>query len=444
MNRRAITIDHNRLFHRPGARVAASVALAIPALIAIVLSASLPRPTATAQGLDTTPTPEPGVFRAYRALVAPVVDGNLSDWPLLGGVLLNTETAYSYNGIFTSDADGSTTCWSQWSDSALYFACDVRDDFLVADSTPIWLDDTIELAFDGRNDNIRFCGTVYCADDHLYELRVDGAVRDNDLAVHAGVTGAVVQRQGGYRLEIVIPWTEFDAGPLVSGKVMGFNLGLIDDDDGGGTEGHLYWRGYSTYSQPEGFGDIVLDPRSGTPVVTFTPTPTRTPTRTSTPTPSPTATATAIPLITIAGAEPISCGQTLFGSNQSATASVNVYDCVSWWPETGPEKVYRLTLPEATQVDALLAGASADLDLFLLTGASPASCVAYGDSGLSSTVGPGSVYVVVDGFDGAAGSFHLSVWCPLQPTPGPTHTPTVTPTPGSSFQRRYFPLVRAS
>ena len=422
---------------RTRVRVAGSLALAVIALITAGLFAGMTQVPANATGIEATPTPEPGIVRAYRVLTTPVIDGNLADWPLLGGLVLNTDTAYSYNGSFSSYADGSTTCWSQWNDTTLFVACDVLDDVLFADSTNIWLDDTIELAFDGRNDNIRFCGTVYCPDDHNYELRVDGAVRDNDLPVHPGVMGAVVQRLGGYRLEVAIPWAEFDAGPFVAGKVMGFNLGLIDDDNGGGTEGHMFWRGYSTYSQPENFGDIVLDPRSGTPIVTPTFTPT------VTPTPSPSPTATPVPLIDIGSAQPIACGQTVTGTSQGAINHVNSYGCVSWWPETGPEKVYRLTLDAATRVDAILASTTADLDLFLLTNASPTSCVAYGDTGLTaSTIGPGTVYLVVDGFNGAAGSYQLTVWCPLNPTPGPTRTPTVTPTPGATVRPLYFPLLR--
>lgn len=443
MTRRADTDGRRGRPFRWGDRAAWGTVLAVLALAAAALLPPILQPAADAQGVEATPTPEPGLVRSYRVLTAPVIDGNLSDWPLLGAVILNTDTAFSYNGVFSNYADGSTTCWSQWNDTTLFVACDVLDDILIADSTNIWLDDTIELAFDGKNDNIRFCGTVFCSDDHLYELRVDGAVRDNDLAVSPGVTGAVGQRQGGYRLEIAIPWTQFDAGAFVAGKVMGFNLGLIDDDDGGGTEGHLYWRGYSTYSQPENFGDIVLDPRTGTPVFTATPTATVTPTRTRTPTPSPTSTATPVPLINTASAEPIACGQTIRGITQGTASNVYSYGCVPWWPETGPEKVYRLTLSAGIQVDALLAGMTSDLDLFLLTGASPASCVAYGDTGFTAAAAPGTYYLVVDGFNGAAGSFTLSLWCPLEPSPGPTRTPTVTPTPGPSIQKRYIPLVRA-
>ena len=99
---------------RTRVRVAGSLALAVIALITAGLFAGITQVPANATGIEATPTPEPGIVRAYRVLTTPVIDGNLADWPLLGGLVLNTDTAYSYNGSFSSYADGSTTCWSQW------------------------------------------------------------------------------------------------------------------------------------------------------------------------------------------------------------------------------------------------------------------------------------------------------------------------------------------
>jgi len=109
---------------------------------------------------------------------------------------------------------------------------------------------------------------------------------------------------------------------------------------------------------------------------------------------------------------------------------------------TGPERVFSLSLQTSRDVDALLSGLSSDLDLFLLTGASPASCVAFGDNAISAHgLAAGTYYLVVDGFDGAAGPFQLNVWCPLAVTP--TATPTVTPTstPRPTMLRHYLPLL---
>ena len=398
------------------------------------------RAGAAGSAVEMTPTPEPGVFRAYRTASPPQIDGNLREWPGDDALVLNMNTAFSMSGNVTSLADAGATCWSQWDAGALYVACSVQDDTLIADSVHIWEDDTVELAFDGRNDNIRFCGGVLCPDDHKYEVRVDGALRDNDGPLAAGVIGAVGPQPGGYSLELRIPVAQFDDGPFVAGKALGFNLGLVDDDDGGGTEAHLFWRGYSTYSQPENFGDLVLLDPAVTPAATQTATATHTPTRTATPTSSP----TAVQTIDTGAALPIGCGEAAVGNTTGAVSNVDWYACAPGWPETGPENVYLFSAPGGVTVDALLGGLTEDLDLFVLTGASSASCIAHGDNSVSlPNLAAGQYYLVVDGFDGAAGPYRLNVWCPLDPTPQASPTPTATATPQPGLLRFYLPLISA-
>ena len=158
--------------------------------------------------------------------------------------------------------------------------------------------------------------------------------------------------------------------------------------------------------------------------------------------PEQTPTATPTQAIDIGNATPIACGQTIGGTTTGAANNVSVYGCAPWLPQTGPERVFSLSINAATDVDALLSGMSSDLDLFLLTGASPASCIAFGDNAISVPgLGPGTYYLVVDGFNGAAGPFRLDVWCPLAvtPTPTPTVTPTATPRPARFSY--YLPLL---
>jgi hypothetical protein len=158
-----------------------------------------------------------------------------------------------------------------------------------------------------------------------------------------------------------------------------------------------------------------------------------------------TTTTTPLPTIAIGDATPIACGEAVVGATVGAVNHVSVYGCAPWLPETGPERVFALSLPASANVDALLSGLSSDLDLFLLTGASPASCIAFGDIAISPRgLAAGTYYLVVDGFDGAAGPFQLNVWCPLAvtPTPTPTVTPTITPQP--TLLHTYLPLLLRS
>ena len=189
-----------------------------------------------------------------------------------------------------------------------------------------------------------------------------------------------------------------------------------------------------------------------TPTPTFTPTPTRTPTRTPTPSPrpptatstptathTPTATPTATPTTTpsptatpgldLSLATPIACWQQVSDANLGAASQINQYACRPDWLESGPERIYALSLAagEPVQLELIYPPQGPDLDIFLLSGALPSMCQAYGDRFLSHTTNTaGLYYLVVDGYQGAIGSFELNVACPDRPTP----TPVATPTPG--------------
>jgi hypothetical protein len=114
-----------------------------------------------------------------------------------------------------------------------------------------------------------------------------------------------------------------------------------------------------------------------------------------------------------AGAISIACPATVQGSNVGATNGATSYSCVSW-NESGGEVIYAITLSIQSSITATLSGLSADLDLFLVSSCSASSCVAYGDNSFTSAyLMPGTYYLVVDGYNGASGSFTLAVTCLL-------------------------------
>lgn len=161
-----------------------------------------------------------------------------------------------------------------------------------------------------------------------------------------------------------------------------------------------------------------------------------TPDAMNTPAPTPTQ------AVNIGAATPIACGQAAAGTTVGEANNASIYSCAPWLPLTGPERVFSLSLDASTAVDALLSGMSSDLDLLLLTSANPASCVAQGDNAISARgLAAGVYYLVVDGFDGAAGPFRLDVWCPLAATATPTPTSTPTATPRPTLLMRYLPLL---
>jgi hypothetical protein len=185
---------------------------------------------------------------------------------------------------------------------------------------------------------------------------------------------------------------------------------------------------------PEGYAFISLSelfiPISGQGTVTVnfaarlvaTLTPTATP---GTPTPT--------PPLEPARARPASCGASYRGDTRAARALVSRYSCLPWWNESGPEDLYRVYLAAAQPVTANLTynAQQGDLDVFILDGPYADRCLAGGDTYAVAPEAPaGEIYIVVDGYEGSAGTYKLDIACPLGPqaTATPTATPSATPT----------------
>ncbi|MFC2029833.1 PPC domain-containing protein [Chloroflexota bacterium] len=114
----------------------------------------------------------------------------------------------------------------------------------------------------------------------------------------------------------------------------------------------------------------------------------------------------------------LECGQEVSGDTSAFPDNVSTYDC-SAWNESGPETVYRFTLPPGGDfpVTAQLSGMTVDLDLFLLSsgGCSSGQCAdtaSFGDHTIEiEPLSPGTYQLVVDGYLGAAGSYTLELDC---------------------------------
>lgn len=234
-----------------------------------------------------TYTPVPRSLDCYAVDRAPRIDGNLSDWVLDGGRWVGVGAADSIGRepILGHD-DLSATMWARWDYSGLYLALAIRDSSLVVDSgDEIWRDDGIEIGLDGANDLLGGG-----PDDHRIYMRIDGTLW------HYGegwqVSGAVITGTVGYTIEISVAMTMLAPGGVAPGVVMGFNLGIHDDDNGGDYDTYLIWTRNST-SEPSVFGKLIFQGQPPTPTVTLTPTITPTPSVTPTATDTATSTATA-------------------------------------------------------------------------------------------------------------------------------------------------------
>ncbi len=116
-------------------------------------------------------------------------------------------------------------------------------------------------------------------------------------------------------------------------------------------------------------------------------------------------------------AQALTCGSTLSASNGAAgsTTAIETYGC-SPWNYTGPEMAWPLTVDAPATVTVSLANEAADTDIVVLSdaglGCNPVSCLTWGYSAATFDAVPGTTYyVVVDGYNGATGSFDLTVSC---------------------------------
>ena len=217
----------------------------------------------------STPTP-PDMRRTVASRffpTAPDIDGDLGEWVGVPAVVLDADTAdYVHPRQVPDVADASAVLRSGWDEDYLYFAVEVRDDALVADSGAIWRDDGVELGIDGLLDHVG-----WRADDHQFTINLDGRVADFGLPteVVTAVTGTV---DGGWVLEVAISVEGLRAGSWVAGKEMGFTFGLHDDDDGGDWDSYLIWEGSRTNDSSAEYGRLLLSKEAApTPTATSTP-----------------------------------------------------------------------------------------------------------------------------------------------------------------------------
>ncbi|MFO8007047.1 MAG: sugar-binding protein, partial [Candidatus Brocadiia bacterium] len=189
------------------------------------------------------------------AASAPTIDGSAdSVWA--------DANAYTIANSLSGESGGSDLggTWSAlWDSDNLYFLIEVTDETQVNDSADAWDDDSIELYLDGDNSK----GTSY---DGVNDFQ--WVFRWNDGTVHVGTnsvndtTGIVfdmVSVTGGYNCEISIPWTTIGATPS-EGLLIGTDVHVNDDDDGGARDGKMAWfaTADSSWTDPSTFATAEL------------------------------------------------------------------------------------------------------------------------------------------------------------------------------------------
>ncbi len=186
----------------------------------------------------------------------------------------------------------------------------------------------------------------------------------------------------------------------------------------------------ANYIVYNGSNSPTATPTAVTPGTTGTSTRTATPTRSATVTSTRTATATALP--GCAPAAVLSCAASDSRRNDSlgSTNKIKTYAGVTW-SMTGPEYTYSFVTATSGPVTVTLSNKTGDLDIFVLNGAAAACngsyCLGAGISSVSFSATAGQAYyLVVDGYNGAVGSFTINVACAGASTPTRTATSSAT------------------
>lgn len=165
----------------------------------------------------------------------------------------------------------------------LYVAVRVIDDFLETDSAEAnsedgetWNDDSVEIFIDGNNSNF---GERNTSDPDVVDsggqfvISVNNAFRDNEAGNPGyGPNESWYARaefsDTGYDAEFRISWDIL--GSPEPGDIIGFNVGVNDDDDGGNAERQILWTG-ETHTEHT-YGNLVIGGRSYTAPLAPTPT----------------------------------------------------------------------------------------------------------------------------------------------------------------------------
>ena len=194
----------------------------------------------------------------------PRIDGVVDEiWGFSTGYSISTSQVGTAP---TSPSDCSGTWRALWNWENLYVLVEIKDDSLTNDSgggDNKWNDDSVEIYVDGDNSKDTSIG----ADDHQYTFRWNDEEIEEPSAIHhgadtlVGVEYASVTTSDGYLIEAKLPWTSIMGKAAEPGQLIGFDVWLNDDDDGGDRDSQVSW--YSTdgngWQDPSVWGVAVLE-----------------------------------------------------------------------------------------------------------------------------------------------------------------------------------------
>jgi hypothetical protein len=159
-----------------------------------------------------------------------------------------------------------------WDENNLYILVEVTDDNLINDTSPDqwvtvasgsralpwWFDDCVEVYIDADNSK----SEQYGDGDAQYHFDWDKTNPTMDKYQHGrteNIEYAILTTENGYRVEIKFPWATLGVKPA-SGKIIGLDVQVNDDDDGGERDSKIGWHSNqdTAWNNPQVFGNAEL------------------------------------------------------------------------------------------------------------------------------------------------------------------------------------------
>lgn len=198
-----------------------------------------------------------------HASTAPIIDGVMeSAW--------NDTTAQAISNLISGSVSGgndlSGSFRMMWDTNNLYLLAEITDDVQQNDSgSQQWKDDSVELYIDANDDNLSDFG----ATDYQYSFVWNGAsvtVKESKNNATAGVSAARVATANGYLMEVSVPWSTLQQMAVIEGALVGVDVQVNDDDDGGTRDGKLSWFNTvdTSWLDPSTFATANLGPIAAT------------------------------------------------------------------------------------------------------------------------------------------------------------------------------------
>ena len=210
--------------------------------------------------LNPTPTPQtPSSCQSYVSGIT--VDGALNEWPWSTGGW-NTVNRTVLGNTYGTSAAFKTL----WDASNLYLGVTVTDSQVNSGASIVFNNSAVELFLDTTDAR----SVTTTSSDFQYFFEAGAVTAVEARAMTTGVNMATTTIPGGYVVEASIPWSTLGLSGPVAGQVLGFDIGVDVNHNGGQCrDGQLIWNGGSDdYINASDYAQLSLTGPCPTPVST--------------------------------------------------------------------------------------------------------------------------------------------------------------------------------